>query len=81
MEIIKLFEQVTYTVINQYKKIMNRKIVFFMMAVLMLFVSINVSAQTISPLVGEAIRAFRNNEFETAREKACLLYTSQSPRD
>ena len=70
MEIIKLFEQVTYTVINQYKKIMNRKIVFFIMAILMLLVSINVGAQTISPLVGEAIRAFRNNEFETAREKA-----------
>ena len=41
-----------------------------MMAGLMLLISINVSAQTISPLVGEAIRAFRNNEFETAREKA-----------
>jgi len=38
-------------------------------ALIFLF-SAGIHAQTISPLVGEAIRAFRNSEFETAREKA-----------
>ena len=49
---------------------MNRKVIFLLLFIQTILFSVNLQAQTISPLVGEAIRAFRNNEFETAREKA-----------
>ncbi len=50
---------------------MNRRNIFILITLQLILIVVGVKAQTtISPLVGEAIRAFRNNEFETAREKA-----------
>jgi len=50
---------------------MRKKNIVFILIIHSLLFSLTINAQTtISPLVGEAIRAFRNNEFETAREKA-----------
>jgi len=49
---------------------MKRGVIYFLLFIQALMFSLNTKGQTISPLVGEAIRAFRNNEFETAREKA-----------
>ena len=50
---------------------MNRRNIFILITLQLFLIVVGVKAQTtISPLVGEAIRAFRNNEFETAREKA-----------
>ena len=50
---------------------MRKKNIVFILIIQSLLFSLTIKAQTtISPLVGEAIRAFRNNEFETAREKA-----------